>query len=334
MYPDDTKDPLLESSYSFASSDVVFRSIVDGGFEPYFRIWDSAGHVSGLPTTATGRSNWAKAAVEVVRHYRSGQWNGFTSSQFTYVEIGNEPDSQGFWPSPRTRDEFFSLFAETANALRAAFPDLKIGGPGFTAAVYGTGQLWLTDFLAFVRNDSVPFDFLSWHTYTNDPAELERHASYFRSALDAQGFYPVESHVTEWNSNARETGVDVVALREGATGAAIVTAEWIVLQAQGVDQSMIYRACDPSPVLFPTIYGLYYADGRPTRSMLAFSLWTKFATHSSRVDIQTTGSLTKLTDTTWTLAGEGSNGELAPAREHGDQRRLLHGRARERPLPG
>ena len=109
MYPDRSRNPLLASSFNFAgivgdefrSSDDTFRAIVNGGFEPFLRLGDS--YNDAAPPTAGQRANWEQAGLQVIRHYRDGQWGGFTSNR--YVEIWNEPDNQTFWPLPFTRTD-------------------------------------------------------------------------------------------------------------------------------------------------------------------------------------------------------------------------------------
>ena len=85
MYPDRTKDPGLESSYNFTTgynaatgttasdygSDYAVATLKDNGFTMYLRIWDSAQNV--VAPTSSERANWARAAVQVVRHYQEGQ---------------------------------------------------------------------------------------------------------------------------------------------------------------------------------------------------------------------------------------------------------------------
>lgn len=126
MYPNRTRDPADVRSYDFRASDAVWQAILEGGFEPYLRLGDSYNNATP-PANAHERANWVNAAVNVVRHYRQGQWNGF-NTPFRYVEIWNEPDNQQFWPHPHHALEYFQLYMETALALKHAFPDLLIGG--------------------------------------------------------------------------------------------------------------------------------------------------------------------------------------------------------------
>jgi hypothetical protein len=133
MYPDRSKNPLLASSFNFSapvgtqfrSSDDVYRAIVNGGFEAYFRLGDSDGN--SVPT-ASQHPNWEQAALQVIRHFRDGQFNGFIST-LRYIEIWNEANNQAFWPAPNTAADYYALYAETAALLKNAILSLIVGGP-------------------------------------------------------------------------------------------------------------------------------------------------------------------------------------------------------------
>jgi len=309
MYPDRKLDPTRSESYDFRASDEKWRAIINGRFEPYFRLGDSWNN-SRPPANDLERANWVRAAVEVVRHYRQGQWNGFTTP-FRYVEIWNEPDSQQFWPKPHTPHEYYALYAETAKALKSAFPDLQVGGPGITPVGFHTpsGKSWCGNFLLYVKQHNAPLDFFSWHLYSNNPAEYAEATRFYRALLDEHGFRATALHVTEWNTDTRllqDMSSEALALRTGAKGAAILTAAWIAMQDNGITVAAIYRGPDPD-MQMPTFYGIFYADGQPKRSALAFALWSRLAAHPHRVDLSVTPAPTPL----WALAGQNDGGEVA-----------------------
>lgn len=301
LYPDFTQDPLQQSSYNFTtpavspgspsgnptiSSDEAYRAIVNGGFGVYLRIGDSAGHIK-TPSDSE-RANWAQAAVQVLKHYTRGQWGGF-NHEVAYVEIGNEPDSSGFWTGSPL--QFYQLYVETAQALRAEFPTLKIGGPGITQGGFSLplGQQWLNNFLDHVKTNGAPLDFLSWHLYSNDPAQFATAAAYYRQALDAKGFTSAETHVTEWNAEGSNTSAATNAeYRAKARGAAVNTATWIHLQEQGVDQAFFYHSSDVAPI-DGKLYGLFALDGSPKRVALAFSLWNETLGYGNRLPVTLSG---------------------------------------------
>ena len=319
MYPDRSKNPALQSSYNFTTgnssadygSDTAIATLRNNGLTVYLRLWDSASGV--VAPSASERANWTQAAVEVVRHYQEGKWNGY-SGLIASVEIGNEPDSSYFWPSPYTKEEFFQLYADTAKALRAAFPALKIGGPGITKSGFGnsTGRQWTQAFLDYVKAAGAPLDFFSWHVYTNTPDDYVTACTYYRSELDGRGYSATELHITEWNTHAQTGATDAVtiaaneALRIQAQGAAINTTAWINLQQQGVTQSYFYRANNPS-LIDPEKYGLFTTDGIPTKTGLAFSLWSEFATYSDRIDPLASATVSGLK----ALAAQRADGQIA-----------------------
>lgn len=297
MYPDQNADPSNPASYDFNTSDETFAAILGAGLEPYLRIGDSWNNVRRV----TNHANHVRAAVEVVRRYRDpARWG---SNRLRYVEFWNEPDGR-FWIG--SREEFFELFRDTALALQAEFPELKIGGPGLTPAGFKSpeGQSFTRGFLETMRASGIELGFFSWHMYSNDPNDFTGAAAFYRELLDSYGFPQAESHITEWNTEYREGGDP--SLRTGARGAALMTAAWIGLQQEGVDGSWFYRGNDTSPRL-PTFFGLFYADGRPKPIGQAFALWAEMAAHPTRIDIQGGSD----SDGLWALAGRDATGEVA-----------------------
>lgn len=300
LYYDRTKDPALQASYNLTLSDQHFAAIVNGGFEVFFRLGDSAGLT--LPPLPAERPNWVQASIQVLKHYSQGQWSGFTGS-VNEVEIWNEPDSSGFWN--RSRDEFLSLYVETATAVRAAFPTLRIGGAGFTQG-FASGQSsgWMTAFLDKIQTTGAPLDFLSFHIYSNDPDAPASQATVLRAALNARGLSSTKLYLTEWNTS---TGIASLtekrALRAGAKGGSILTAGWIGFQDAPIDKLFFYRGSDPN-LNTPEDYGLYLGNGTPKRSAAIFQLWSRLAgTQARRSTSVSSGSAMRA------LAGSDTNGK-------------------------
>ena len=308
MYPDQSADPHDPASYNFTESDRVFASILAGGFEPYLRLGDSwnngRGYPPANPRAPTSPSNWAQAAVEVTRHYLD--MSRQAGVEMRYVEIWNEPDGGKFWDG--TRDEFYSLFDATARALKQEFPDLLVGGPGFTpaGALSQKGQAFVRGLLEYAQAHQTPFDFLSWHMYSNDPQDYMKAAQFYRAELDAHGFESMPMQVSEWNTEARgrDKSITDEEARIGGRGAAILTAAWIALQQNGVTESMLYRGPDPD-INAPTFYGIFYADGTPKRSALAFTLWSEFTQYSQAINLTLSEP-----NGLWILAGQNASGEI------------------------
>jgi hypothetical protein len=309
MYPNQDADPRDPASYDFTESDRVFAAILAGGFEPYLRLGDSFSSGRGAPPISprapTNLDNWVQAAVEVTRHYRA--MANQAGVKMRYVEIWNEPDNGKFWDA--TPEQFFVLFDETARALQQEFPDLKIGGPGFapSGALASKGVAFTRGLLDYAHAHETPFDFFSWHMYSNDPQDYVKAARFYRGELDQRGFTSVPMHVTEWNTDARGRDENVTAreARLGGRGAAILTAAWIAMQQNGVTESMVYRGPDPA-MDAATFFGLFRANGNPKRGALAFSLWAELAKHPQAVNITMSAP-----NDLWILAGQNEAGETA-----------------------
>ncbi len=306
LYPDQNADPLNPSSYNFQESDSIFRAILDGGFEPYLRIGDSWNAGPGFPVpkrrAPVNKKNWIKAVVEVVRHYKQ-----IAGPRLRYVEIWNEPDHRQFWDS--SQQEFNNLFDETAKVLKTQFPELKVGGPGFTAAAFllPKNRYLVSSFLDYLRKHNTPIDFLSWHLYSNDPKEFIEAARFYRKLLDEYGFQKAESHLTECNTDMHRipSVIKPFELRMGSYGAAMLTAAWIALQNERVDAVFFYRGIDAS-MDQPLFYGLLRANGAPKRSGLAFSLWSRLA-NCERLTVKNIGDPQSCL---WLIAGRHHSGNI------------------------
>lgn len=98
-------------------------------------------------------------------------------------EVWNEPNLAVFWTS--SQQDYFKLYQLAARAIKTVDNRLLVGGPATAAAE------WVGDFLQFVRQEHVPLDFLSTHTYGNLPLDI-------RQLLDAYGFQDVSIWWTEW----------------------------------------------------------------------------------------------------------------------------------------
>jgi hypothetical protein len=322
MYPNRALDPALQSSYDFTAhgstgdygSDYAVSSLQSHGLQLYLRIWDSAGNVTKAPTPSE-RAHWVAAAVEVVRHYQEGKWAGYTGL-VNSVEIGNEPDSSGFWPSSYSKEAFYQLYVDTALAIRTAFPTMKIGGPGVTQSGFSedTGKAWVSGFLDFVHSHTAPLDFFSWHLYSNLPDRFASGASYYCSELDKRGYTTTDLHVTEWNTaidltvNPPSPSVQAanLELRAGAKGAALMTATWMTLHQSGIVQSYFYRGNNNDAADLQN-YGLFAVDGTARKTALAFGLWSEFTGYQNRIDPGASASLADLK----AMAAQDPTGQIA-----------------------
>lgn len=76
-------------------------------------------------------------------------------------EVWNEPDLIVFFGSSQA--DYFHLYEITAKAIKSVDPLIKVGGPSTS------GSKWINEFLAFVKENNLPLDFISTHQYAGDP---------------------------------------------------------------------------------------------------------------------------------------------------------------------
>jgi len=81
-----------------------------------------------------------------------------------YFEVWNEPNID-FWNGIPRQRSYFDLYEHTARTLKKVSPRLRVGGPATAAAA------WVSDFLKFTSEKSVPVDFVSSHGYADDTVE-------------------------------------------------------------------------------------------------------------------------------------------------------------------
>ncbi len=115
-------------------------------------------------------------------------------------EVWNEPNLEVFWSG--SRDEYFRLYLEAAQAIREVDAGLPVGGPSTAAAE------WVPALAEFAAERGLPLDFASTHTYGNLPLT-------FRSALRDSGFADAEIYWTEWGVGSTHYGP----IHDGVSGA-------------------------------------------------------------------------------------------------------------------
>jgi hypothetical protein len=119
---------------------------------------------------------------------------------------------------------------------------LKIGGP----AICGRFD-WGERFLSYCRDNSVPLDFFSWHTYANEPRQITDNVGLVRNLMDKYGFQKSESILNEWNYvkgwvDDWPYSLEVESGRFNQKGAAFVMATMVDCQSKPVDMLMFYDA--------------------------------------------------------------------------------------------
>jgi xylan 1,4-beta-xylosidase len=168
VFPDFRADPDRPESYDFAATDEYVAAVRATGAQVVYRLGESIEHTRRKryvhPPADCDR--WAAICVGLVRHYNEG-WAGGAHHGIRYWEIWNEPENRpAMWSG--TDDDYLRLYTAAARALKARFPDLKIGGPSLGASgelLHGRFEPtpFLVRFLEYCRDQKLPLDFFSWH---------------------------------------------------------------------------------------------------------------------------------------------------------------------------
>lgn len=258
VFPNLAADPADPKSYDFALTDEYLASIRATGAQIIYRLGESIEHTPHKRYVHPPKSpeKWAQIALGIIRHYNEGWANGFRHD-IRYWEIWNEPENRPvMWSG--TDADYFQLYKVTAQAIKAQYPNLKVGGPavGYTGQIVGgkfTPSKFVEDFLAYCRTEKLPLDFFSWHGYTADLLDLPLRAVAIRKMLDAAGFTKTESHLNEWNylpdngweGLARTTPAKVrqkfVDRMTGMEGGAFLVATLLALQDTPLDVCNLFH---------------------------------------------------------------------------------------------
>ena len=279
VFPDLSADPQRPESYRFPRTDAYVQAIVDTGTGIVYRLGESIEHTrrkyNVVPPADYGK--WAAACIGIIRHYNEGWADGF-HHKIRYWEIWNEPENRpAMWTG--SDDDYYRLYGTAATAIKARFPELLVGGP----AVGATGDVvdgrlrptaFLSGFLNYCRQNTLPLDFFSWHTYTDDPSLYAQKAQAIRRWLDENGLKQTQTHLNEWNYLPDNDWAPMLgagqALRRqqwydrmgGAEGAAFVACVLILLQDSPVDVANLYSG-DTNP------FGLFSRHGAPKKTFYA-----------------------------------------------------------------
>ncbi len=344
-YPSwDGCDATDDTYYNWGKSDAQFQSYLDGNFEPFLRVggeWENQerNHDFKGPQNATQEQNWIIAAKKEVERYNN--WNG-KENVLTYLNIWTEFPGEHFWT--RTNMDFIKFWTKAYQELKATYPDLLIGGPGFGAGATkqvrdGTGGV-AEDFLKYLYKENVKPDWFGWHIFSNDPQEYLDSAKAYKELLDGKGVYSdvpwagtgffdeteviVDAYGNGQVDDSTGTAVELSAtemneIYNHQKGAAQLTASWIAMQYSDIRKAYYYRGNDPSSSPTGTAgtksqgqYGLFYGDSKGTYkpTAYAFKLWAKMVNEYPNLLTIETPSVSEET-TLWAMAAENSRGDIA-----------------------
>lgn len=247
IFPDFSADAEDPKSYHFDKTDDYLAALVPLTKRVIYRLGTSIEHTQRRYHTfpPADAEQWARVCLGIIRHYNEGWAGGFKHGILDF-EIWNEPDlGPAMWAGKP--EQYFALYACAARAIKAHDAKLRVGGPALANA---TGE-FAEAFLKFAREQRLPLDFFSWHTYTSDPASLKRLCLSVRALLDRHGFKATQSLLTEWNCfggdwkklfSEPDYCKEIFARNSGPEGAAFLASSLILMQDAAVDEACFYTA--------------------------------------------------------------------------------------------
>ncbi|WP_082580313.1 beta-xylosidase [Pelomonas sp. Root1444] len=196
-------------------------------------------------------------------------------------EVWNEPNLDGFWEKADQK-AYFELYANTARTLKKVDAGLKVGGPA-TA-----GAFWVPELLAYAKQEGVPVDFVTTHTYgvtegyldefgksdrilDPNPDAIVGDVRRNRKEIEASPFPGLPLYLTEWSTsyNPYDKVHD-----------SYISAPWILTKlraTRGYAQAMSYWTYSdlfeepgPPPRAFHGGFGLMTRDGLRKTTWFAY----------------------------------------------------------------
>ncbi len=288
LFHADENDP---RNYLFAETDEYLRPLVEDGVKIIYRLGESiecGTHFRTCPPKDYAK--WTRICLNIVRHYTEG-WADGHHWDMTDWAVWEEPNNPNLWNGPF--EAYLELYKSISVAFKQAFPQLHVGGPSTTTL----GYRFLDQFLAFVRKESLPLDFVNYTGYYLTPAEFLAESVKRREMVDGYGYGDVPLWCTEWHcSPFWHDFADPVAYgRErarygGVEGAAFAATVLCGLQDTPIERACFYSACIGGG------YGLMDVERRPTPAYYVFQKFARLYRTSVRriaMDVQNASANTQ-----------------------------------------
>ena len=185
-------------TFDFTKFDALLDDIAAVGATPYISLSYmppaiSSGDIVAPPQNYT---DWELVTQRTIEHV-----SGTRKTANVYYEVWNEPDLFGGWNYYGNRN-YISLYnASARGAARArGVQPFKLGGAA-TTALYAN---WFEALAKNAVNNTVRFDFFSWHRYNHNIDKYRDDMTEIRTWL--QNYPTLEStlelHITEWGHDS------------------------------------------------------------------------------------------------------------------------------------
>ncbi len=192
---------------------VGLRPFLELGFMPekLARGTQTVFYWKGNTTPPRDYGVWCEMVQSLLRHLMSRY--GAQEVLTWPIEVWNEPNLCGFWENADMQ-EYFRLFHETFDAVKAVDSRFRVGGP---AVCGGTDEIWIRAFLEYCREHGIAVDFVTRHHYTIEQPDCAGHYDYVKLMGAEEGFANLRTsrdiidsyeeyrglpiHITEFNTS-------------------------------------------------------------------------------------------------------------------------------------
>ncbi len=165
-----------EQWYCFTYLDRVVDAWLENGLEPFLELGFMPEKLASSPQTLfywkahtvppKDMEEWLRLVKATLAHLAKRY--GKEKVESWPCEIWNEPNLRGFWENA-DKPKYLELYRATVQAVKETLPGMRVGGPAICG---GEGsQQWISDFLAFCRDEKVPVDFVTRHAYLGQNPE-------------------------------------------------------------------------------------------------------------------------------------------------------------------
>jgi xylan 1,4-beta-xylosidase len=186
--------------FDFSRVDAIYDQVLELGLRPVVELSFMPAALArdpdltvfsyrGIISPPADWTEWRQLVTELAAHLV--QRYGTDEVAKWAFEVWNEPNLVVFWPG--TKGDYLRLYEESARAIKAVEPRLRVGGPA-TAA----GE-WIGALAAYAAEAGLPLDFVSTHTYGNLPLDP-------RPLLSQNGAGGIPVWWTEWGVGSTHFG--------------------------------------------------------------------------------------------------------------------------------
>jgi len=162
-----------DSAYNFSYIDQIYDGLLANGVRPFVEL---SFMPKALASSPKQQGFWYHPYVAPPKDWKLWQdlihslashlleRYGIEEVSQWYFEVWNEPNLD-FWAGEPKQETYFTLYDQTARALKTASARIRVGGPATAQAA------WVSEFIRHCADSNVPLDFVSTHVYGNDTSE-------------------------------------------------------------------------------------------------------------------------------------------------------------------